>query len=186
MNELGLKGEFESVDLRTKQTESDHDFLQINPKGSVPALKLDNGAVLTENAVILQYLADTNKATSLLPAVGDFERYRVLEWVNYITTEVHKSFGGLFNPTVSEEVKNTLFIPLIKSKFNYINQTLQQKKYLTGDHFTLPDAYLFVLMRWAEFCNIDLSGHANLMTYQQELNKRPSIQKSLQQEGLLK
>lgn len=183
INEIGLKSEFESVDLKTKQTESDQDFLQINSKGSVPTLQLDHGVVLTENAVILQYLADTAKAHSLLPAVGNFERYRVLEWVNYITTEVHKSFSGLFNPTVSEDVKNSLFIPLIKSKFKYLNQSLEHKKYLTGEHFTLPDAYLFVMMLWAKSCKIDLSNYSNLISYQKELNDRESIQKSLKEEG---
>ncbi len=186
INEIGLKSEFESVDLKTKQTESDQDFFQINPKGSVPTLQLDNGVVLTENAVILQYLADTAKAHSLLPAVGNFERYRVLEWVNYITTEVHKSFGGLFNPTVSDEVKNTVFIPLIKSKFKYINQSLEHTKYLAGDHFTLPDAYLFVMMRWAESCKIDLSTYPKLISYQMQLKDRLSIQKSLKEEGFIK
>jgi glutathione S-transferase len=183
INEIGLNSEFESVDLKNKRTESGHDFLEINSKGAVPTLQLGNGAVLTENAVILQYPADTNKAHSLLPAVDNLERYRVLEWVNYITTEVHKSFAGLFNPTVSDDIKGTLFIPMIKSKFNYINHELQDRKYLTGDHFTLPDAYLFVMLRWADSCKISLNEYPNLLSYQAELKDRLSIQKSLKEEG---
>jgi len=184
INEIGLNSEFESVDLKAKRTESGHDFLEINSKGAVPTLQLDNGAILTENAVILQYLADTNKAPSLLPAVDTLERYRVLEWVNYITTEVHKSFAGLFNPIVSDDIKGTLFIPMIKSKLNYINHELQDRKYLIGDHFTLPDAYLFVMLRWADSCKISLNEYPNLLSYQTELKVRSSIQKSLKEEGL--
>jgi glutathione S-transferase len=185
INELELKSEFESVNLQSKQTESKHDFLTINPKGSVPTLQLDNGEILTENAVILQYLADTAKAHTLLPAIGHFERYRVLEWVNYITTEVHKSFGALFNPNIPQDIKNSVFIPLIKSKFKYINNHLQDKKHLLGEHFTLPDAYLFVMLQWAVTMKINLDEWTYLTHYHKMLNDRASIRQSLKEEDLL-
>lgn len=184
INEIDVACSYEAVDLRKKRTESDQDFLKINPKGAVPTLELDNGTILTENAVILQYLADTNKADKLLPAVGHFERYRVLEWVNYITTEVHKGFGALFNPSVPEELKNDLFIPMLVKKFKFINEALNAKKYLAGDNFTLPDAYLFVMVRWAQHFKIDLSEYTNLVNYFEGLRNHPSIIRSLKEEGL--
>ncbi len=182
INEIGLKSEFESVNLKTKTTETGEDYLTINPKGSVPALQLKNGDILTENAVILQYLADDSKATQLLPPTTDFNRYRVLEWLTYITTELHKGIGILFNPTISEDLRNNFFIPLIKSKLSYVNNHLQQHKYLLGEQFTLPDAYLFVMLRWAIYFKIDLKEWSSLTQYFAKLSDRSSIQLSLKQE----
>jgi glutathione S-transferase len=184
MNELELPCEFESVDLKTKKTESGDDFLAINPKGAVPTLKLNNGEILTENAVILQYLADHASATSLLPAVGDLKRYRVLEWLNYITTELHKGFGPLFNGAIPQEVKEQVFIPVIEKKFASINAHLQQHQYLYGNHFTLPDAYLYVMVRWASSFKINLNERTHLTRYFDEISKRKSVEKSLKEEGL--
>ena len=157
--------------------------MTINSKGSVPALQLDNGEVLTENAVILQYLADTAHATQLLPAVGDFKRYRVLEWLNYTATDLHKGVGLLFNPAITQEMKEQIFFPLINTKLSYINSHLENNHYLLGDHFTLPDAYLFVVMRWAAYFKIDLNKWTHLTKYLDELKNRKSIQQSLQQES---
>ena len=182
INELGLKSEFESVDLHNKKTATGADFLAINSKGSVPALQLDDGQLLTENAVILQYLADTAHANSLLPAIGDFKRYRVLEWLNYTATELHKSIGILFNPAITEEMKTTFFIPLIKTKLNFLNQHLQNHQYLMGEDFTLPDAYVFVVMQWALYFKFDLTKWENISRYLNELRHRKSIQESLKQE----
>ena len=182
INEIGIESEFESVNLKTKTTESGDDYLAINPKGAVPALQLSNGNMLTENAVILQYLADSSKATQLLPQITDFNRYHVLEWLNYITTELHKGIGILFNPAISDDLKNSLFIPLIKSKLDYVNNHLQNHTYLLGDHFTLPDAYLFVMLRWTIYFKLNLKEWNNLTRYFAELNNRPSIQQSLKQE----
>ena len=184
LNEIGSKVDYESVNLKTKETETGTNFLTINPKGAVPALKLDNEEILTENAVILQYLADSSKSTQLLPAVGDLKRYRVLEWLNYITTELHKGFGPLFNPSVPQDIKDKIFIPLIESKFKYVNKQLQKNQYLLGDHFTLPDAYLYVMLRWAESFNINVDGCTHLTTYYDELGKRKSIEQALEQEHL--
>lgn len=183
INELGLKCEYESVDLKKKETETKKDFLTINPKGAVPVLQLSNGEILTENAVIIQYLADNARADQLLPAIGNFERYRVLEWVNYVATEVHKSFGPLFNPTVPQQIKDDIFIPLIKSKYKYVNKHLQGNKFLLGEHFTLPDAYMFVMILWASHFNIDMKEYEHLYRYYSELKQRESVQKSLEEEG---
>jgi glutathione S-transferase len=184
MNEIGIDSEFESVNLKTKKTESGDDFLAINPKGAVPTLKVKNSEILTENAIILQYLCDTSKATQLLPQIGDFNRYHVLEWLNYIATELHKSMATLFNPSISQELKNEIFIPLIKTKLNYVNRHLQNHQYLLSDQFTLPDAYLFVMLLWTSYFNIDLKEWDNLTQYFDTLHHRESIQHSLKQEGI--
>ena len=183
INELGLDCEYESVDLKTKKTQTGKDFLTINPKGSIPLIQLNNGDTLTENAVILQYLADNSKATHLLPQVGNFNRYQVLTWLNYISTELHKSFSPLFNPSITQELKNQIFIPIIKAKLTHIDKQLENHQYLLGGDFTLPDAYLFVMLRWTSYFNIELNKWSNLTRYFNTLNSRASIQKSLKQEG---
>lgn len=183
INELGLPCEFESVDLRGKKTASGTDFYSINSKGSVPVLQLDNGQIITENAVILQYLADTTEAHDWLPAVGNFERYRVLEWLNYITTELHKGFSPLFNPAMPQEIKNDLIIPQIKSKLTYLNTHLEHRAFLAGNHVTLPDAYLFVMLLWAMHHKIDVAEWPHLARFMLNISKRPAVQASLQQES---
>jgi glutathione S-transferase len=185
INELGLPCEYEAVDLATKQSASGKDYTTINPKGAVPALQLNDGEVLTENAVIMQYLADTARATQLLPALGDFNRYRVLEWLNFIGTDIHKSFGALFNPHFPQDVKDKITIPMIKTKFNQINGHLDQNKYLFNDHFTLPDAYLFVMLTWAHHFKLHVDKEwPQTAAYFAELVNRKSIQQSLQEEGI--
>lgn len=185
INELGLTSEFESVDLKAKKTEKGENYLNINPKGAVPALLLDDNQLLTENAVIMQYLADTNNATQLLPALGDLQRYRILELVNYIASDLHKNIGFLFNPTLTEEMKEKVLYPLIKTKLTFIDKQLSQHKYLAGDSFTLPDAYLFVMLSWLSFFKFDISPWPQLSRYYAELKKRKSIQKSLEDEHLI-
>lgn len=183
INELGLNANYESVNLKTKKAESNKDFLKINPKGAVPTLELDNGEILTENAVILQFLADTAGAHQLLPALGNFKRYQVLEWINYIATEIHKSFAPLFNPTIPQEFKNEVLLPAIKAKFKFLSNHLQQGQYLMGSDFMLPDAYLFVMLLWTSHFSIDLNEWPNLARYFNELKKRNSVEKSLNEEG---
>lgn len=182
LNEIDLKFDWESVDLKTKQTEHGNDFRLINPKGSVPALALQNGDILTENSVILQYLADKSDKTNLLPHTSDFRRYRILEWLNYITTELHKGFGPLFNPKVPQDIKDQIFVPILISKFTYLNNHLKKYPYLAGDHFTLPDSYLFVMLLWAINFKMDLTELTELTSYFVTLKTRKSIQLSLQQE----
>ncbi|SRR5579883_1264643 len=184
INELGLPSEYESVDLKTKQTATGQDFLSINPKGAVPVLLTDDNEFLTENAVIQQYLAEKYHAPQLLPPVGDFKRYRVLEWQNYITTELHKGFSPLFNPIVPQDIKEQIFIPLVKTKLNYVDKHLHPNKYLAGENFTLPDAYLFVIIRWALYYKFDMDKWPYLSRYHAELKERKSIKQSLEEEHI--
>jgi glutathione S-transferase len=184
INEIGLQSEYEAVNLQDKKTASGDDFFKINSKGAVPALVTDDKHLLTENAVIQQYLADTNKAHQLLPPVGDFKRYEVLEWLNFVGTELHKGFGPLFSQIVPAELKNEIFIPVLKKKFAFLEQQLEKHKYIAGDHFALPDAYLFVILTWANAMGIDLNDCPAVMRHFAVLKLRASIQKSLQEEEL--
>lgn len=184
INEIGIKSEFEAVNLKTKKTATGQDYLTINPKGAVPAIDIGKGEILTENAVIQQYLADTNHATQLLPEVGNINRYHVLEWLNYVSTEIHKGFSPLFNSNVAQAEKDKIFIPNLLSKFKFVDKQLQSHAYLTGKNFTLPDAYLFVMIAWAGNFKFNLSEWPNVSRYFGELLQRPAIKKSLQEEGL--
>lgn len=183
INEMGLKAEYEAVDLKTKKTASGKDFFSINPKGSVPVLELDNGSILTENAVILQYLADSSDAKKLLPELGNFKRYRVLEWLNYTATEMHKSFGPLFSPAIPQSLKDEIFLPIIRKKLDFLNKHLETHHYLMGEQFTLPDIYLFVILRWTGHFKLNLKDWSHVSKYYGELEQRPSIDKSLTDEG---
>ena len=183
LNELGLSAAFESVDLRSKKTASGNNYLEINAKGSVPALQLDSGEILTENAVIIQYLADTNKAYQLLPPIGELKRYRVLEWLNYAATDLHKGLGLLFNPAITPDMKEKIFYPLIQTKLKYVNTQLQQHEFILGNHFTLPDAYIFVILSWAPHLGVDLTPWKNITRYFDGLRNRSSIHASLKEEA---
>lgn len=184
INELGLPSQFESVDLKTKKTQSGEDFLKINPKGAVPVLETDHGEILTENSVIQQYLADVTHATVLLPAIGDFNRYRVLEWLNYVSSELHKTVGLTFNPFVTQDMKESMVIPLTKKKLAYLNEHFEKHTYLAGDSFTLPDAYCFVILTWLPVLPLNLDEWPHVKRYFEALKGRNSIQQSLHEEGL--
>lgn len=184
INELNIPCEYEAVDLKTKKTESGQDFLSINPKGSVPTLALDDEKILTENAVIHQYIAEHHKAYQILPPESDFMRYRVLEWLNFVTTELHKGFSPLFNPKISLQTKDEVIKPIIISKLKFVNTQLEKHDYLVGDHYTLPDGYLFVMLTWAHSFNLDASEFHNLKKFFTLLKSRPSVIKSLQEENL--
>ncbi|MCW8443341.1 glutathione transferase GstA [Fluoribacter gormanii] len=183
LNELGLDFQDEEVDLKAKKTSSDENYLLINPKGAVPALSLDNGELLTENQVILQYLADITPGQKLLPSVGDLRRYHTLEWVNYVATELHKTLGMFFNPNLNEETKN-IFMSVITMRLKYVNEHLATGPYLMGKDFTLPDAYLFVILRWAHYFKMDLSAYKHLEQFMNVVAERPAVVTSLQQEKL--
>jgi glutathione S-transferase len=184
IHEIGIPCQYESVNIKTKKTETGADFYEINPKGSVPVLMVDDKEFLTENAVIQQYLADQNQAYTLLPPMTDFKRYRVLEWLNFVSTDLHKGFGPLFNPNVSKEMQEQIFIPALKTKLNYVEKSLGQKKYLLGDTFTLADAYLFVILTWLAHFKIDVATWPNLHRYFTALKERKSIQQALKEESL--
>jgi glutathione S-transferase len=183
LHETGLDHDAERVDLKAKTLEDGSSYLRINPKGAVPALQLDSGEVLTENAIILQYLGDRASWPEVLPPMGDFRRYRVLELVNFITTELHKRFGFLFSPDATDEMKQ-LVIRDLGTKLDYIDERLGAGPFLFGDDLTLPDAYLFVITGWAEKM-IGLERWPNLRAFRERMMQRPSVHHVLKFEGLL-
>jgi glutathione S-transferase len=183
--EAGLPFATESVDLVKKLTATGADFRAINPKGYVPALALDHGVVLTEGPAILQYIADQAPDARLMPAPGTLERYRVLEWLNFITAEVHKSFTPLFTPGASEELKNTARANL-STRFGYVARMLEGRTYLIGAQYTVADAYLFTIASWAGHVGIDLSAWPLLQAYLGRVAERPAVQQALRDEGLVK
>lgn len=184
LHEANIASEFESVDFKTKKTETGEDYLTINPKGSVPALRLDDNTILTENAAIQQYLADHAHASKLLPEVGNLKRYRVLEWLSFLNSDVHKSFGPLFNPDVPEDTKEKIFRPLLLKRFNVIEKHLEKNKFLMGNEYTLPDGYLLVVLRWLPAVKIDIKSLPNLARYMKEVMERKSVAQALKEEGL--
>ena len=183
LNEAGLAFKPVLVDLRAKKLPDGADYFDINPKGSVPALGLDDGEVLTENAAILQYIGDQAPASGLLPQLGDFRRYRVLEWLNYIATELHKGFGPLWNPASTAEAKDSAR-DLLAKKFDYVQQRLGDGPYLIGDGFTAPDAYLFVILGWTQMHGIDLQRWPGIVAYVARVSERPAVEATLRTEGL--
>jgi len=172
------------VDLKAKKLEDGSDYLKVNPKGAVPALELDSGEVLTENAVILQYLGDRANWPEVLPPMGDFRRYRVLEMVNFITTELHKRFGFLFNPNATDEMKQLVIADLGK-KLDYIDERLGTGPYLFGEDLKLADPYLFVMASWADKMLGGLDRWPSLKAFRERMLQRPSVRNVLQFEGLL-
>lgn len=172
------------VDTKTKKTKAGEDFLSVNPKGMVPVLVLDNGEVLTEGPAIVQYIAD-KKPNGLIPAAGSAERYRVLEWLNYITSEIHKAFTPLFKPDTPEDYK-TISKSNLATRFGFLDGKLAGQQFLTGDKFTVADAYLFTVVNWSKFHNIDVAKWPNLKAFMDRVSARPKVQEAMQAEGLLK
>jgi glutathione S-transferase len=185
LREAGLNFEVEQVDGKTKQTKAGQDFLKINPKGYVPTLQLDNGDVLTEGPAIVQYLADQKPESGLAPKSGTFERSRLQEWLNFITTELHKGFSPLFKPTTPEDYKGTVREALF-NRIAYVDKQLAGKQYLMGDKFTVADAYAFTVLNWSNFQKLDLTPYANVTAYMARVKARPKVQEALKAEGLLK
>ena len=183
LHETGFSHDSVRVDLRAKTVEDGSDYLRINPKGAVPALELENGEVLTENAVILQYLGDRSGSSDLFPPLGDFRRYRVLEWLNYVATELHKGFGPLWNPRAAPEWKQATR-DLLAKKFDYVEQQLGDRDFLTGNRFTIADAYLFVMLGWTAMHEIDLGRWPGLTEFRRRVGQRPSARQVLEFEGL--
>lgn len=184
LHEAGIDHESESVDLRAKRTEGGADYWAINPKGAVPALELGHGEVLTENAAILQYLGDLSGNSTLLPPVGELRRYRVLEWLNFIATELHKGFGPLWNPASSDEAKQGARDQLAK-KFDYAEQKLGAGPFVTGEQLTIADPYLFVMLGWTGHHGIDINRWPGLVAYANRMRQRPAVQAVLRAEGLV-
>jgi glutathione S-transferase len=183
LREAGLPFEVEKVDLRSKKTAGGDDYKAINPKGYVPALQLDDGQVLTEVSALLQYVGD--KKPGLLPAVGSIERYRALEWLGFIATELHKQYSPFFDPTTADEVKQKQRDKL-NGRFEYVNGVLEGKQFLLGDSFSVADAYMFVMTRWSAVAGIDLSRFPALSAWIQRVQTRPTVDQVLELEGLKK
>jgi glutathione S-transferase len=183
--ELGIAVELKKVNTKDKTIEGGGDYWKINPRGYVPALELDNGQVLTEGPAIVQYLADQKPDAGLAPKNGSLERYRLQEWLNFLTSEVHKQFSPLFKPNTPEEYKK-IAKDNLATRFDWIEQQLAGKDYVTGKQFTVADAYLFVLLNWTKFQAIDLAKWPNLQAFQARVGARPKVQEALQAEGLLK
>ena len=183
--EAGVKFDLAKVEFPSKKTSDGEDFLAINPKGVVPTLRLDDGDVLTEGAVIVQYIADQAGNTTLAPAPGTKERLKVQEWLNYIASELHKSFSPLFNPATPDAYKAIVKTNLTK-QFAYLEKSLAGKDYLTGKNFTVADAYLFTILNWRHKHNIDISAYKNLTAYFDRVGARPQVKEAMQSEGLLK
>jgi glutathione S-transferase len=183
--EAGLPYDLVKVDLRAKKLENGDDYLSVNPKGQVPALALDSGELVTEGPVIVQMIADKAAAKNLAPARDSAERYKLLEWLNFITGELHKNFSPLFNPAIPDEVKN-FFRDRIMGKFRYLDTQLAGRDYLMGKQFTVADGYLYTMLRWADGHKLDLSALPHLMAYKARVAARPKVQEALTKEGLLK
>jgi len=182
--EAGIKLDLDKVNLATKATGSGADFAALNPKGYVPALQLDDGSILTEGTAIVQYLADSKPAAGLAPANGTIDRYRLQALLGYINSELHKSFGPLFNPAVTADVRAERGAYLRK-RYAYIESELNGKPYLTGEKFSVADAYLFTVTSWADHVKVDLSGFPNLAAFQQRVAARPAVRAAMMAEGLI-
>jgi len=183
LREAEVPFEIEKVNLKTKKTDAGIDYDSINPKSYVPALVMNNGELLTEGPAIVQYLADLAPAKKLAPSAGTLERYRLQEWLNFISTEIHKSFGMLFNPKVPEEMRNAVKARLVK-RLGYAATALEGKDYLLGGTFSVADAYLFTMLRWAHPIGIDLSPWPGLKEYFNRVAARPAVISAMKAEGL--
>ena len=183
--ELGLPYSLEKVDFATKKTANGVDYLTINSKGSVPTLELDNGQRLTEGPAIVQYLADQKPDSGLAPRAGSFERYQLMEILNYITSELHKGFGPLFDPKISSDWRAGA-LANVGNKLEWTAKFLQGKDFLMGSNFTVADAYLFTVLGWSGHVGIDLKKWPVLVAYRERIAQRPKVQQALKEEGLLK
>ena len=182
LHEAGIPFELHKVDKRTKRVDG-VDFLTINPKGYVPAIQLDDGQVLTENVVVLQYIADQNPAAKLAPPAGTMERYRLQEWLSFINSEVHKSFSPLFSSEAPEDMK-TYARNLLAKRLAYVETALGDKKYLLGDQFTVADAYLFTVLGWGSHVGVDIGPR--LKSYTEGIRARPKVIEAMTAEGLIR
>jgi glutathione S-transferase len=184
LREAGLAFEPVMAPTKTHKLPDGTDYYTINPLGYVPMLELDDGTRLREGPAIVQYVADQVPLRNLAPANGTLPRYRLQEWLTFIGTELHKNFGPLFNTTMPEEAK-TMARDKLANRFSFVNKELEGKEYLMGDHFTVPDAYLYTVTRWAKAMALDTSGYPNLMAHNARVEARPAVQEALKHEKLL-
>ena len=184
LQEAGLPCELERVDLAQKLTQGGSDYFSINPKGCVPALQLDNGQILTEAQVIVQYLADQVPDRNLIPLAGSMARYRVMEWLSYIATDLQKGFAPLFNPATTDETRMTVHANLAR-QFDYLEEQLEAREYLAGERYTVVDAYLFTVLSWASFVEIDLGAWPALTAFLARIAARPAVRAAMKAEHLI-
>lgn len=184
LREAGIAFEMEAVDLQTKRTASGADFTQINGKGYIPALVLDNGKVLTEGAAIVQYIADLKPESGLAPANGSEARYQLQSWLSFISTELHKPMGSLFNPAQSEDWKAAAKA-LLSKRLNWLVAEMGEREYLLGEHFTVADGYLFTVLGWAGPVGFSLEPWPSLQAYRARIAARPTVIEALKAEGLI-
>jgi glutathione S-transferase len=185
LRELGKKFDIEKVDLGAKKTEAGSDFWKVNGKGYVPTLEIGKGEVLTEVSTILQYLADKAKATKILPKAGTMARYRTMEMLNFVASELHKSIGGLFNPAMPAEGKKVITDRAL-ARIKWLDGVLGKNKFVTGKSFSVADAYAFTVLNWCGMVGIDLSGMKNIQEWMGRIAARPAVQATLKAEGLVK
>ena len=180
--EAGLPFDMETVDLGAKRTKSGKDFNVINPKGYVPALEIEGGQVLTEGPMIVQYIADQKPASKLAPPAGTMDRYRLQEWLNFVTSEMHKAYSPLFNPQTPDAFKETSRTK-IGGRLDFLSKSLQGKDYLMGSTFTVADAYLFVVLGWSGHVGVDLAKWPVLQAYWDRVAARPAVKAALDAEA---
>jgi glutathione S-transferase len=183
--EAGIPLELIKVDLGGKQTETGEDFLKLNPNGYVPVLILDDGNKLMEGPAIIQYLADLAPGKKLAPTAGTFERYQLQQWLNFISTEIHKSFSPLFRPAAPKATKQ-FAIETLTARLETTAAHLTVHPYLLGENFSVADAYLFVTLGWGQHVNVDISKWPALVRYRDKIAQRPAVQKAMKEEGLIK
>ena len=183
--EAGLPLTLVRIDNKNKRTETGEDYRMINPKGYVPLLELDDGVRLSEGPAIVQYLADLAPAARLAPPNGTFDRYRLQEWLNFITSEIHKQFSPLFDATMPDEAKEK-FRNKLAGRFDWLTEQLADRDYLMESGFTAADAYLFTVLGWTKFTGPDLSRWPVLQRYVARIGARPAVQTAMREEGLLK
>ncbi len=179
--EAGIPLELEKVDLATKKTAAGEDYRAVNPKGYVPAVRLDDGSVLTEGPAIVQYLADQQPGSGLAAPAGSRERYRLSEWLAFLNSEIHKVWGGLWNP----KAERAPILEKLEQRLAFLESELAQRPFLLGERFSAVDAYLFTLLNWAQWTKVDLSRHPALTRYAEKVRARPKVQEALKAEGLL-
>lgn len=185
LREVGAKFELEQVDNKAKKTKSGADFWEINPKGYVPVLELDDGRRFTEGPAIVQYLADQYPNSALAPACGSFDRYRVVEWLNFISSEIHKTFGPLFRDTTPEEFKATSRENLSK-RYGFLEEHFSNHQYLHGEKFSVADVYLFVVSKWLNRVGLDIAKWPHVKAFSERVAARPKVQEAMKAEGLIK
>ena len=184
-HEAGIELHLQKVDLKTKTIVAEGDYFSVNPKGYVPALQLDDGQILTEGPVVVQYLADLEPEKALAPAAGTLARYRLQEMLGFINSELHKTYSPLFRPETPAETR-TERQAYLRKRYAIIEKQLEGRPYLFGDSFTVADAYLFTVTNWAGTVKLDLSPFPNIVAFQARVSARPAVQAAMKAEGLIK